>query len=72
MLKKDQVEELENLTFDKAKRALSNNRLSTAHTLVDILLGLKQLQTEVGSDSTHAIGFVHHVDEEVEDWEGKK
>lgn len=74
MLKKEQVEELEQLAFVKAKRALSANRLSTADSLVAILLGLKALQVEdTGeSESTHAIGFVQHTIDDTGDCEEDK
>lgn len=73
MLKKKQVEELEQLAFDKTKRALSNNRLSTATSLIELLLGLKELQKDSpGSESTHAIGFVQHTEDDSEDCEEDK
>jgi hypothetical protein len=77
MLKKEQVEDLEQIALVKAKRALSNNRLSTAEQLITLLLGLKNLQEpgQGGSESTHVIGFVQPVKDdgaEGDDWEGKK
>lgn len=73
MLKKEQVEKLEKLAFDKAERALSSNRLSTATSLVELLLGLKALQTDsTGSEHTHAIGFMQHVTEDADSWEEDK
>lgn len=76
MLKKEQVAELEEIALVKAKRALSNNRLSTAEQLITLLVGLKNLQEPglSGSESTHVIGFLQPVKDdgaEGDDWEGK-